>query len=276
VPIVRAFCFQNTDRAQGCPLRLIIAYYVLCIETDSDPTTLTILDLNWLQQMTQNLATSTPVHVTLIEDDKILQARLCSIMSQEPLIAKITACNTVKGFHKIEEKAEIDVALIDIGLPDGSGIEIIEYLADAHPKCLCIVISALSDSKTIMKAIKAGAVGYVHKDGDKHEIVDAIQVAINGGAPISASIARQICISVKSSTEMPNTQASVTDSITLTPRETEALEWLSKGLSYAETAEMLSIAKTTLPVHVRNIYRKLHSKNRTQAVTNARNLGLIK
>ena len=146
------------------------------------------------------------------------------------------------------------------------------------------------DSTVILQAIADGAVGYIHKGDESSEIINVIETAMAGDSPISPSIANKIVATLQNNGNdaplaglfrnkaghtpegqvEPKQKAEI-----LSPRELEVLNLISRGLSYSEVATTLSIAPTTVPVHIRNIYRKLQSKNRSEAVFEARNLGLL-
>jgi DNA-binding NarL/FixJ family response regulator len=150
-----------------------------------------------------------------------------------------------------------DVALIDIGLPGKSGIDLVEYIHKNIPSILCMMCTAYDEDEKVFKALKAGAYGYLVKSASPAEILDAIQKLVNGGSPMSSDVARKVISSFqKQSPEIS----------TLTAREKEILELLSKGLLYKEIAFQLSISIDTVKRHCFNIYEKLHVSNRTEAI----------
>jgi DNA-binding NarL/FixJ family response regulator len=135
-----------------------------------------------------------------------------------------------------------------------------------------MVISVLADDRSVIEAIEAGAAGYLLKDADSIELVEAIEELRSGRSPISSSIARVIVRRLNGPPSAPPPPlASV-----LTARETDILWGIAKGFTYAELAQQLGISKQTVPVHVKNIYRKLEANNRSEAVFEASRLGLIR
>ena len=132
-----------------------------------------------------------------------------------------------------------------------------------------MVISVLADDHTVLEAIEAGAAGYLLKDAEAIELVEAIEELCAGRSPISSSIARII---VRRLNAPPQAAALPT----LTARESEILWGIAKGFTYAELAQQLGISRQTVPVHVKNIYRKLEANNRSEAVFEASRLGLIR
>jgi DNA-binding NarL/FixJ family response regulator len=228
---------------------------------------------------------NTNVNVAILEDDTLIQERFSNILNDWKPLGRLFTFTDNRALNEHENWREIDILLADIGLTDGSGINSIARMSEENPNCLTIVISAMSDATTVMKAIEAGAVGYLHKDDLALGVTGSIELALSDGAPISPAIARKIMQRIdktnraldadhnptgsQKQTENPATKEQ------LTKREHEVLTILAKGYSYAETAEILSMATSTLPVHVRNIYRKLHANNRTQAISEAKQQGLI-
>lgn len=150
-----------------------------------------------------------------------------------------------------------DVALIDIGLPGKSGIELVEFIRKNIPSTLCMICTAYDEDEKVFKALKAGAYGYLLKSVSPAEILEAIQKLVNGGSPMSSDVARKVITSFQKNSPELNT---------LTAREKEILELLSKGLLYKEIASHLSISIDTVKRHCFNIYEKLHVSNRTEAV----------
>ena len=212
-----------------------------------------------------------PLRIAVLEDSQIIQDRFKRIIEQSDLGAKVVLAASNAQFEQLLNERPLDVVLADLGLLDGSGLVSIKRASALYPQCQIIVVSSLSDPETVTTALAMGAVGYVHKDDPSIEVIDAIQQALNGGSPISASIARKIVENMQLHPQLANPN----EDHGLTKREVEVLTVLSKGLSHAEAAQTLSVATTTLPVHVRNIYRKLQAHNRTEAIFEARNQGII-
>ena len=217
------------------------------------------------------------ISIAILEDNIILQDRLAGILRDWNYVNAVHSVNTNTEFLECISTHEIDVLLADLSLPDGDGKESIKAFADKNPNGISIVISAKSDSESILLAIKAGAIGYLHKDDYSFEIISAIKLALKGESPISSAIAHKIFKSMQTEVLADDSephQFSPTTGI-LTPREIEVLFTISKGLSYAEAAASLSISIQTLPVHVRSIYKKLQTNNRAEAIYEARLLGIL-
>ena len=147
-----------------------------------------------------------------------------------------------------------------------------------------MVISVLADDRNVIEAIEAGATGYLLKDSDPLDILDAITELLAGRSPISSTIARTIVRGFGSrqgkpgsaSGAVPEAAPAHLDEQPLTPREMDILWGIAKGFTYGELAERLEISKQTVPVHIKNIYRKLQTNNRSEAVYEASRRGLIR
>lgn len=218
-------------------------------------------------------------HVVVLEDNEVLRNRLFAILKQSEICQEVKAAATVARCEEILRESHIDILLADLHLPDGSGIDSIRLFKQINPNGLVIVISALSDGKSIMEALEFGAIGYLHKDDSSLQIIDAIKMAIEGKSPISSSIAYVLVRRIQDASLAPlpgSSEPSSKPNTNITKRETEILDLIAKGLSYAETAGVLNISAQTVPVHIRSIYKKLHANNRSEAVYEARAIGIIK
>ncbi len=160
-----------------------------------------------------------------------------------------------------------DVALIDLGLPDGSGVSIIEEIKKTRPNCLCVVTSIYNDDAHVFPALRAGATGYLLKDQPIAVIVQALQGIASGTPPISPAIARRMLAFFQ--------PPAVPDVPVLTERETEVLRIIAKGLTQSECARLLELSPHTVSGYVKDIYRKLNVCSRAEAALVARDLGLV-
>jgi len=159
-----------------------------------------------------------------------------------------------------------DLALIDLGLPDGSGVELIAELNRQSPQTLCVVASIFDDNKHIFPALRAGAQGYLLKDQPQAQIIELLKGIAEGRPPLSPSIARKML-----GFFLPNPQP---DHEQLSERETEVLRYIAKGMTMPETAKLLGLSPHTVSGYVKDIYRKLNVSSRAEAALSARNLGL--
>ncbi|MHA3892810.1 LuxR C-terminal-related transcriptional regulator [Acinetobacter sp. GXMZU3951] len=219
-----------------------------------------------------------PVPVVILEDEPIIQKRLRIILTELGYENETLhfVSNLKEAFEKMEE-IPISLALVDLGLPDGNGIEFIEKLRERDATALILVISAWSTQSSLFSAIKAGATGYVLKERDDSEVLLAIRSILRGGAPIDPFIAREILaqIAVRDETQNKCEEELPSDMEALTNREKEILDLVAQGLSNREISEQLFVSRYTVESHIKHIYRKLSVSKRTKAVSAARTLGII-
>lgn len=202
------------------------------------------------------------IKISLVEDDVQL-----ALMVQEQLNAsKILNCKHV--YHNAEDALffipshKPDIVVADIGLPNQSGIVLVEKLSSKmHSMEFCMFTSFQQEDK-IFQSIKAGAKGYLLKSDKIEEIEKGLVELYNGGSPMSPLIARKV-IQYFSRISISEMNYLLDD---LSKRENEILLLLSKGLLYKEIAQELSIALGTVKQHIHKIYRKLQVNNRTEAI----------
>ncbi len=219
-----------------------------------------------------------PVPVLIVEDEYVIQCRLKNILkdlgySDEVLLF----ANNVREAEYLLQQEPFCLALIDLGLPDGNGISIIEKIHELGSQTLILVVSAWSTQDSLLKAIKAGATGYVLKERDDTEVSLAIRSILRGGAPIDPFIAREILKQISSSEPSSSLEQVVPDpeQESLTQREKEILSLVAQGLSNHEIADELCVSRYTVESHIKHIYRKLSVSKRTKAVSTARHLGIL-
>ena len=212
--------------------------------------------------------------VALVEDDRDTRARLASSIRAQPSLALVAEYAT--GTEALEglDSGAPDVLLVDLGLPDVSGLEVARFVAGRHPDCDILVISIFGDEANVLAALEAGARGYLLKGSLQHDIAFDIQDIRNGGSPLSPIIARQVLKRLRAPGD--TSRRAGEDEATLTAREGEILNAISRGFSYAETAQMLGISVGTVHTFLKRIYRKLAVHSKTEAVFEANRLGLIR
>ena len=206
------------------------------------------------------LETILPVPVLIVEDEGLIQERLRNILAELGYDndGLIFAKNLKEAFLHIEQQ-HISLALVDLGLPDGNGIELIEKLRAQDSSALILVISAWSTQESLFSAIKAGATGYVLKERDDAEVLLSIRSILRGGAPIDPFIAQEILKQISASVITAAKDGKSLDSevALLTNRETEILDLVAQGMSNKEIAEQLFVSKYTVESHIKHIYRKI-------------------
>lgn len=205
-------------------------------------------------------------NILIVEDKAELSAWLEELIKQSYSQATIhTKANLKEGLQCIQEN-HFQIALIDLGLPDGSGIDIIKALRKQNNACFSVVMTIFDDSEHLFTALKAGAYGYLLKDERDEDLLNALKGIISGKPPISPKIAQMM---------IDYFQKGEDSDVNLTKRETEVLTLISKGLSVKEAADLLSMSRYTAANHVKQIYQKLNINSRAEATVKAIDLGLL-
>ncbi|MBE1527139.1 DNA-binding NarL/FixJ family response regulator [Sphingopyxis sp. OAS728] len=218
-----------------------------------------------------------PAPLLLVEDQAMMHIRLRSILEEMGYSRDaLSFATTIADARRLIEEQPFAMALIDVGLPDGNGIDLIEFLHGRDPALPILVISAWSDEHIIMRALRSGATGYLLKERDDIEIKLSIRSVLRGGAPIDPFVARHILSTFGSlAAAAPGGALAHVPQSVLSPREVEILNLVSKGLTNKEIAEIVSLSRFTVECHVRNIYKKLAVRSRTEAIFEARARGFL-
>jgi DNA-binding NarL/FixJ family response regulator len=213
------------------------------------------------------------ISVLIVEDDPVFLTRFSRIVTTDPALSLFAAVADGASARQAMTRSGPDVMLIDLGLPDMNGTDLIRETATRFLATDIMVITVFGDEGHVLAAIEAGATGYVLKDSLPEEFVDLIKQLRAGGSPISPMIARQLLKRFKP----PDTQADRNHSelAGLSARESEVLSLIVKGISFAEIAQLLSISRHTVTTHVKKIYHKLAVHSRGEAVYEAGKMGLI-
>lgn len=213
--------------------------------------------------------------IAIVEDDPVVREHFIEIVSDEDgLDLAGVAPSLGKARELLGQKQKPDLVLLDIGLPDGSGLDFIPELRDLCDAKILIVTS-FGDRETVVSAIRAGADGYLLKDSSVEQILDGVEATLNGGAPVSAAAAVYLLDRLRREPVVAMDEVTEEDA-GLTPREVELLELFAKGQSYKEAARTLGISPLTVGNHVKSIYRKLAVHSRGEAVYEAMKTGQLK
>ncbi|WP_370681075.1 response regulator [Comamonas sp. GB3 AK4-5] len=217
-----------------------------------------------------------PTPVLIVEDDALIQHRLDRILVTLGYTdtAMCFAASLAQARQHAAQRA-FALALVDLGLPDGHGTELIAELRATDPAMGILVISAWSTKEAILAALRAGATGYVLKERDDLEVTLSIRSVLRGGAPIDPFIARRVISEFQQHSADGLRHSTSQEDATLSSREIEILNQVAHGLSHREIAEQLHLSRHTVEAHVRNIYRKLAVNSRIRAVSEARARGLL-
>lgn len=213
-------------------------------------------------------------NILIVEDDQLIRERMALAMSANGDCIIVEACCLEEARTAFGAKTP-DLILSDLRLPDGNAID---FLIDARrtaPNTEILVISVLGDENTILTAITAGASGYLLKDALPIDIYATAMDVLSGGSPMSPSIARMLVMRARANQTVHLDKEVIALSDPLSPREMEVLWGIAKGFSYVQIALQLGISINTVPSHVKAIYRKLRVDNRSSAVYEAVQHGII-
>jgi DNA-binding NarL/FixJ family response regulator len=212
-----------------------------------------------------------PVPVLVVEDDPLTRQALIDKIDQDANLRVCAACATVAEGRALIAHCGARVALMDLGLPDGDGTELIRLATALEPPMEVMVITVFGDERHVVRAIEAGATGYLLKDAGARSVAQSIHDLLAGGSPISTAIARHLLRRFRRG----GASAPEEGGAHLTAREVEVLEVVSRGYSNAEIGALLGVSLHTVNSHIKNIYRKLAVRSRSAAVFEAVQQGLI-
>ena len=204
-----------------------------------------------------------PVTIALVEDDDEARRRLVASINSDPSLRLAGEYRTGAEALAGLASGAPDVFLVDLGLPDMPGVDVIRRISGLFPSCDILVVTIFGDEESVIGALEAGARGYLLKGALERDIAEDIRQLRNGGSPLSPVIARQVLKRL-----VPGRSAQPAGAL-LTPRESEILNAIARGFTYAETSNLLHISVQTVHTHLKNIYRKLAVHSKTEAVFEA-------
>jgi DNA-binding NarL/FixJ family response regulator len=211
--------------------------------------------------------------VIIVEDDERLRSYATSALAGADEIEVVgDAGNLATGLPLVDLMP--DLALLDLGLPDGSGISVIEAIRSKVPNCRILVFTVFEDRASVLNTLKAGADGYILKDTTADMVLAHVRATLAGETPISARAASHLLSLVRDEPVIAETAEP--DAPHLSPRERELLEYLARGLSRKEAARVMNLSPYTVAEYVQGIYRKLQVKSRGEAVFEALQAKLIR
>lgn len=223
-------------------------------------------------------------HIGLVEDDARTQERFVATIAQVPDWRLAFATDSLMLAYRALERQVPDALLVDLGLPDGSGLSLIRHVAARWPQCQTLVISVFGDDQKVFDCIEAGASGYIIKGQGDDELAAHLSNLFTGGSPVSPRIARRLLQAVRQQQEktvqppqsVQSAQSAHSCPTELTVKEHEILSLLGLGYSYNEVAEQMGVSVNTVRFHIKGIYGKLYVSSRAEAVYEASKRGWIR
>ena len=225
-----------------------------------------------------------PASVLIVEDEPEFLRRFSDAVMADSELHLFAAVSTGTAAKALLEAEPPDVMLVDLGLPDMNGVELIRHAAQRCPACDVLVVTMFGDDGHVLSSIEAGATGYLLKDAGRERIAESIRELRAGGSPISPGIARRVLMRFRIAPSQarpppalaaPPDPAPDSEDSPLSGRESEILRLVAKGLSFDTVGELLEISPHTVVAHVKKIYRKLAVHSRGEAVYEASQMGLL-
>ena len=215
-------------------------------------------------------------HILLLEDLPEIRAWLRGLIVQVFPTAQVSEASRIHDALELVSAIKFDLALIDLGLPDGSGVDVVAKLRDAHPEAQSVVVTIHDDDEHLFPALQAGAFGYILKEQPRELITEQLQRIAQGEPPLSPSIARRVMAHFSSAkARMPPSTLNALPNVSLTERESEVLLRVAKGFTLPEIGVQLGLSRHTIADYVKQIYRKLNVSSRAEAALEAQRLGLF-
>jgi DNA-binding NarL/FixJ family response regulator len=227
---------------------------------------------------TAAMTLETPTRILVVDDDDAFRESVCAAIARDDGMVLAAQVGNAESARQAIAAGEFDVALVDLGLPDGNGIDLIREIARTRPDVDVMVVTVFGDEAHVLASIEAGATGYLLKRSLNDTLGATVRELRAGGSPISPVIARQLLHRFKKGAPqaaVPSQPAAVVDDGGLSEREREVLLFIAKGFTVGEIANMLHLSAHTVATHVKHIYRKLAVHSRTEAVFEAGRMGLL-
>jgi DNA-binding NarL/FixJ family response regulator len=220
---------------------------------------------------------NTANRILLLEDLPEIRSWLKALVAQVFPTAEISEAARVHDARALITAQRFDLALIDLGLPDGSGVDVVEALRSAQPEAQSVVVTIHDDDDHLFPALQAGAFGYILKEQPRELIAEQLQRISQGEPPLSPSIARRVIQYFAAQAKNAFSQAAnPMPGVSLTERESEVLLRVAKGFTLPEIGVQLGLSRHTIADYVKQIYRKLNVSSRAEAALEAQRLGLFR
>jgi DNA-binding NarL/FixJ family response regulator len=214
--------------------------------------------------------------ILLLEDLPEIRAWLRKLVLQIFPGATISESSRIGDALELVAAVKFDLALIDLGLPDGSGVDVVTKLRDIQPDAQSVVVTIHDDDEHLFPALQAGAFGYILKEQPREMIAEQLQRISQGEPPLSPSIARRVMQYFSAKAKPAPNNAPGIPNVSLTDRESEVLLRVAKGYTLPEIGVQLGLSRHTIADYVKQIYRKLNVSSRAEAALEAQRLGLFR
>lgn len=220
--------------------------------------------------------------ILLLEDLPEIRAWLRTLVLQVFPGSQVTEAARVHDALQQVAAQRFDLAMVDLGLPDGSGVKVVQALRDSQPEAQSVVVTIHDDDDHLFPALQAGAYGYLLKEQPREQLMEHLQRISQGEPPLSPSIARRMISYFSAQANRPGAQQAVSTqdnlmpNVQLTEREREVLLRVAKGFTLPEIGVQLGLSRHTIADYVKQIYRKLNVSSRAEAALEAQRLGLFR
>ena len=216
-------------------------------------------------------------HILLLEDLPEIRVWLKALALQVFPQAQITEAARVHDAREHISAQRFDLALVDLGLPDGSGVEVVAALREAQPEAQSVVVTIHDDDDHLFPALQAGALGYLLKEQSREQLAEQLRRISAGEPPLSPSIARRVIqyFAAQQRSQFRE-KTPLMPGVTLTERENEVLLRVAKGFTLPEIGVQLNLSRHTIADYVKQIYRKLNVSSRAEVALEAQRLGLFR
>ena len=208
-------------------------------------------------------------HGLVVEDLRASAEWLARVLAEAFPGISVAVAETLNEARVAARAAPLDLALVDLDLPDGNGVDLIREFSRNYPNCRCIVSTIYADDRHLFPALRAGAQGYLLKDQPSERVVAALQAIGNGEPPLSPAIAQRLLRAFGDDRESP-------EDARLTARERETLVLIAKGFRLPDVAQQLGVTRHTAAGFIKSIYRKLNISSRAEAALEAARMGLVR
>jgi DNA-binding NarL/FixJ family response regulator len=211
------------------------------------------------------------IRVLVVDDHPVVRAGLCGMLAAEPGVEVVGEASSAAGAAAAARAHHPDVVLMDLRMPDGDGVRATSLVLAERPQCRIVVLTTFDNEADILRAVEAGASGYLLKDASREELVRAIRAAADGGTALAPSVAAKLVARLRPAGGAGGSAGPGG----LSPREIEVLGMVSTGSTNAQIGRALFISEATVKTHLLRAFGKLGVSDRTAAVTAAIKRGIL-